>query len=273
MDATGIRHREPSRPRPTGLQRLPAGRHTGLDPGNRWYVPAALREENATSARRSRLPTARAGAALAALALAGAAFTACGEDEQRQDAGGPAGDFPVKVVTAKFPTEQRLAQASELRLEVENIGDEALPDLAVTINTGDDPVGGAFDVRSDQPGLADPSRPVWILENDFPKLAENGATGKDLDKAATAGAAAAQTNTFSFGQIEPGESKEMVWRVTPIQGGTFTVRYELAAGLNGKANAVTADGSPVEGEFVVTIEDKPARSRVNDAGAVVTEGG
>ena len=46
------------------------------------------------------------------------------------------------------------------------------------------------------------------------------------------------------------------------------MHYELAAGLNGKAKAVTQDGGPVEGEFVVTITDKPPQARVNSAGEV-----
>jgi hypothetical protein len=58
--------------------------------------------------------------------------------------------------------------------------------------------------------------------------------------------------------------------VTPVQAGTYTVHYELAAGLNGKAKAVTDDGSPVKGEFVVTVTDKPPQARVDAAGNVET---
>ena len=76
---------------------------------------------------------------------------------------------------AKFPTDQRLAQTSDLRLEIENTGSEQVPNLAVTIWTGDEKAGGSFSVRSDQPGLADPNRPVWILENGFPKLVDDRA--------------------------------------------------------------------------------------------------
>ncbi len=136
----------------------------------------------------------------------------------------------------------------------------------MTIFTGDQPSSGSFSVRSDQPGLADPNRPVWILENGFPKLVTPEV--KDLDEAPPGGAEAAQTNTFSFGPLPPGESKDIVWRLTPVQAGTYTVHYELAAGLSGKAKAVTRDGGPVEGEFVVTITDKPPQARVNDAGQV-----
>ena len=210
------------------------------------------------------------GVAVAVLAIIASGASACGDDAERQDADDPAGDFPVEVTSAKFPTDQRLAQTSDLELEIENAGDEDVPDLAVTIFTGDQPSSGSFSVRSDQPGLADPNRPVWILENGFPKLVTPQV--KDLETAPPAGAEAAQTNTFSFGAVPPGESKDIVWRVTPVQAGTYTVHYELAAGLNGKAKAVTRDGAPVEGEFVVTITDKPPQARVNSAGEVeITE--
>ena len=206
------------------------------------------------------------GVAVAVLAIIASGASACGDDAERQDADEPAGDFPVEVTSAKFPTDQRLAQTSDLELEIENAGDEDVPDLAVTIFTGDQPSSGSFSVRSEQPGLADPNRPVWILENGFPKLVKPQV--KDLETAPPAGAEAAQTNTFSFGAVPPGESKDIVWRVTPVQAGTYTVHYELAAGLNGKAKAVTRDGGPVEGEFVVTITDKPPQARVNSAGEV-----
>jgi hypothetical protein len=206
------------------------------------------------------------GVAIAVLAIIASGASACGDDAERQDADEPAGDFPVEVTSAKFPTDQRLAQTRDLELEIENAGDEDVPDLAVTIFTGDQPSSGSFSVRSDQPGLADPNRPVWILENGFPKLVTPQV--KDLETAPPAGAEAAQTNTFSFGAVPPGESKDIVWRVTPVQAGTYTVHYELAAGLNGKAKAVTRDGGPVEGEFVVTITDKPPQARVNSAGEV-----
>ena len=209
---------------------------------------------------------------MAAVVIAGlvAGLTACGDDD-RQDVDEPEGEFPVNVSEAKFPTNQRLADTSDLRLAIENIGEEQIPDLAVTIYTGDEKAGGPFDIRSDQPGLADPNRPVWILASDYPKLLTPGLDPNELDDAPSAGAEAAQTDTFSFGPVAPGDTKDIVWRVTAVEAGTYTVHYEVAAGLQGKAKAVTGDGSPVEGEFVVTITDKPPQARVNDAGEVVIQ--
>jgi hypothetical protein len=232
-----------------------------------------LGEETAISVRPPAYPrrTRTRLAPLAATIALAFGLAACGDDKPRQDADEPSGDFPVAVNSAKFPTQQRLAETRDLQLEIENTGDEQVPDLAVTIWTGDEKAGGSFSVRSDQAGLADPNRPVWILENGFPKLASHGETVAELDAAPSAGAEAAQTDTFSFGPLAPGDSKNIVWRVTPVVAGTYTVHYELAAGLNGKAKAVTPDGGPVEGEFVVTISDKPPAARVDDAGNVVIQ--
>ena len=47
------------------------------------------------------------------------------------------------------------------------------------------------------------------------------------------------------------------------------MNYEIAAGLTGKAKATTADGSPAEGSFVVTITDKPPTACVDSRGRVV----
>jgi hypothetical protein len=61
----------------------------------------------------------------------------------------------------------------------------------------------------------------------------------------------------------------MIWRVTPTIAGTWTVDYRIAAGLEGKAKAVTSDGNVPEGQFVVKISDVPPQTRVDDAGNVV----
>src|SRR3954471_8415405 len=218
--------------------------------------------------------------------LLAAGLAACGGS--RQDANEPEGNFPVSIVSADFPSKQALAQNTNLTLAVENSGDTTIPDLAITIFTssnattggstttggttpgpgaeGGAPPGalpqaqGSFSVRSEQEGLAIPFRPVWILEEGFPRY--EGAT-------ASAGAEAAQTDTYAFGALQPNQTKRIVWSVTPVQGGTYTVHYRVAAGLEGKAKAVTADGSVPEGEFVVRISSAAPQTRVNDSGQVV----
>ena len=61
--------------------------------------------------------------------------------------------------------------------------------------------------------------------------------------------------------------------MTAVQAGTYTLHYQVEAGLDGKAKAVTADGGAVKGEFVVTISDKAPKATVNGKGQVVTKGG
>ena len=224
--------------------------------------------ERGTDPRLGRVRHSRALIAAVTCLLAGAGVAACGGDEERQDENEPEAEFPVEVSSAKFPARQRLAETSDLILEVENTGDETIPDLAITIYTGDVKADGSFNVRSEQEGLADPNRPVWIREGDYPKILEDGVDLAELDDEPTAGAETAATDTYAFGAVAPNESVTAVWRVTPVQGGTFTVHYEVAGGLDGRAKAVTADGSPVEGEFVATISTKPPNTRVTDSGEV-----
>jgi hypothetical protein len=239
-------------------------------------LPAPL-EESAWTAR-SLKARSRIGIGVLGVLLA-AGVASCGGS--RQDANEPEGDFPVSIVSADFPSKQQLAQNTNLTLAVANSGDQAIPNLSITIfttsnaSTGESTtttVGatstsqelptaqGSFSVRSEQEGLAIPFRPVWILEEGYPRL--EGQT-------APAGAEAAQTDTYAFGELAPNATKRIVWNVTPVQPGTYTVHYRVAAGLQGKAKAVTADGSVPEGEFVVRISSAPPQTRVDDSGRVV----
>jgi hypothetical protein len=210
----------------------------------------------------SRARLRRSGATLVA-ALSALSLAACGDSGPRQDESEPEGIFPVEIVTSQFPTRQRLAQTSDLRLGVRNIGEETLPNLAITISVGGENGRESirpFYIRDPNPALAAPDRPIWILENDYPKL--EGQT-------APAGAETANAKTFAFGELDPGESVEAIWRVTPVKPGKFTLTYVVDAGIHGVAKAETADGSTPEGAFVVQISDRPPQTRVNDAGDVV----
>jgi hypothetical protein len=247
--------------------------------------PRALGESRTNAGRRQlRGAEARIATGIAALTLA-IGLTACGGGE-RQDVNEPTGSFPVQITAAKFPNHQRLAETQDLQLSFENAGDQTIPNLVVTINTvaegqrnlkspaySTGSGQGSFNIRVDEPNLAFPFRPVWVLEENYPKFITPRYTVKNLDKAPTAGASAAQTDTFQFGALKPNEGNDIDWRLTPVRAGTYTVRYQVAAGLTGKAKAVTADGSPVKGEFVVTISAKPPQSCVTGSGKVTTKCG
>ena len=51
------------------------------------------------------------------------------------------------------------------------------------------------------------------------------------------------------------------------------VAWEVAAGLNGKAKAVLADGSLPHGTFTVNVSSAPAQTYVNNNGQIVTHVG
>lgn len=228
----------------------------------RWYVAPAL-GRNGKSALRSGLRSYALPALLAMSLTLG--LSACGGSEERQDESEPSGEYPVDVVSSKFPLSQRLAETTDLELGIENTGDETIPNLAVTIFT-DEGAAGSFSVREDNPALANPNRPVWILENKFPQI-----EGEPAPEGSSPGTVS-QTNTFGFGELPAGERMELVWKLTPVKSGTYTVNYELAAGLYGKAKAIDSSGAQPKGKFSVTITDKPPQARVNDAGQVETTG-
>jgi hypothetical protein len=192
-------------------------------------------------------------AVVAALGLA-----ACGGGTS-QDANEAAGTYPVDVVNATFPAKQRLAQKSVLAITVRNAGDKTIPNLAATVEAGDKAGGGngagnaqAFAEASQESGLADPSRPVWVLDS------------------APRGGVTAYTNTWALGALKPGEQRTFLWHVTAVKSGVHSVRYEVAAGLDGKAKAVLAGGSQrPSGQFTIDISGKPANARVGDNGQVI----
>ncbi|MGZ8621843.1 MAG: hypothetical protein ACXWW8_04570, partial [Solirubrobacterales bacterium] len=72
------------------------------------------------------------------VAVCSVGLAACGGGE-RQDEDEVEGEFPVEITGAEFPAKQSLAIQTELLLSVENIGEETISDLAVTVFTVADP--------------------------------------------------------------------------------------------------------------------------------------
>jgi hypothetical protein len=183
-----------------------------------------------------RIPNSQSPRTLALVTLGALAFAGCGGQE-RQDENEAAGTYSVDVTQASFPRAQRLAQQAEMRIAVKNTGDEVLPDVAVTVDS--------FTRRSEQAGLADPERPVWIVD-EGPK-----------------GGTTAFTNTWALDGLAPGQSRTFTWKVTPIEAGRYSVKYSVAAGLDGKAKARDASGGAVGGTFPVRVSRRPADARVD----------
>lgn len=189
---------------------------------------------------------------VAGVALSAALVSGCGGT--RQDASEPSGDFPMRVVKASFPAQQRLSDHTRMVISVRNEGRKTVPIVAVTLL---DPKlktqAGAFGDTSNEPDLASRSRPIWIVDQ--------GPLNGDT----------AYSNTWALGPLAPGKTETFIWSVTPLKPGAHTILYRVAAGLNGKAKAVVAGGRPVEGKFRASISTKPAAASVDAAGNVVTQ--
>ncbi len=202
------------------------------------------------------------------------ALAACGSGA-RQDASEPSGNFPVQA-SAQWTNSQSLAQHTQLQITATNTGSKTIPDVAVTIcnvtcnpspsglANGEGTSVQAFADKLNMPGLASDSRPVWIVDQ------APGRCEYSCRQGGPGGAATAYSNTWAMGALAPGKSVTFDWRLTAVASGTHVVYWEVAAGLNGKAKAVTSSGSRPYGTFTVNVSHKPAQAYVDNNGKVVT---
>jgi hypothetical protein len=198
---------------------------------------------------------ARSVAALCLVAVAG-----CGGGE-RQDENEPEGNFPVEVVRATFPEQQKLAKSSDMIVTVRNAGQDTIPNIAVTVN--------GFDRRKNNPELADPSRPVFAINGVQVEIAGL----PEAKDASPRGCDTAYVNTWACGPLRPDQQKTFRWSVTAVQAGDFNINWRVAAGLDGKAKAVAAGGGPApRGQFSGTISDEAPDVRVAGDGKTIVNG-
>jgi len=174
--------------------------------------------------------------ACAAVTAAAVLLGACGDE--RRDADAPEGTYSVAVVRSTFAAQQHLGAKTALTLTVRNTGDEAIPDLAVTVR--------GFTDRSGGPRDADLGRDVWIVDE------------------GPGAAATASQDTWSAGRLAPGRSTTLRWRVTPVVAGSHTVRYEIAPSLTGRARAQLAQGGrAASGALRARVTNTPAQASVD----------
>jgi hypothetical protein len=191
-------------------------------------------------------PALRSGVAIGAVAC-GLIVAGCGGGGPRQDANEPSGNYKVQVVEAKFPGRQALAKRSVMRITVKNVDTKTIPNIAVTVKS--------FDQLKDDPTLADPRRPQFIVNT--------GPHGGDT----------AYVGTSALGPLKPGETKTFEWDVTAVVAGKYSLKYLVAAGLNGKAKAILESGGTPHGEFTGTVSNKAPAAHVADNGKTVVTGG
>jgi hypothetical protein len=200
------------------------------------------------------------------------ALSACGGG-QTQASSEPSGHYTVNVSTAKFPASQRLAQHTHLVIAVHNTGNKTIPDVAVTICNvtcgypapkGQGSSSQAFGANIGQRYLANPSRPLWIIDR------APGVCGYSCQNGGQGAAVTAYANTWALGKLAPGKTARFDWAVTAVKPGKHVVAWQVAAGLNGKAKAILSNGSAPKGTFAVKVDTAPAQSYVNNNGQFVT---
>lgn len=232
----------------------------GLITPSPWYVPRALKAWRTRSCA-------------VIVGLSALAVSACGGG-QTQASAEPKGNFQVAVDGASFPASQTLAQHTHLVITVRNSGNRPIPDVAVTICNvtcaypapkGQGTSSQAFAANITQSYLANPSRPLWVVDRAPGRCTyscQNGGAGAGVT---------AYSNTWALGRLAAGKTVRFDWAVTAVKAGHHTLAWEVAAGLAGKARAVGSGGATPHGSFTVDVANKPAQTYVNNDGQIVTQ--
>jgi hypothetical protein len=170
----------------------------------------------------------------------------------RQDAGEVRATYPVAVPHASFPAHQQLAQRSEMRIVVTNVGTRTIPNVAATIaadNYGTTVEAFAGPARAAH--VQSRSRPVWVIEaGPF-----NGDT--------------AASNTWALGPLRPGATKTFVWHVAAVQAGRYRLTYRLSGSLTGRSRLRLPSGAVPQGSFAVAVSGRPVQTQVRPDGTIV----
>lgn len=200
-----------------------------------------------------------------------ALLAACGGSSSDKEPSG--GDYRVGVTAASFPHLQRLGQTSLLKLSFKNEGEVAVPNLVVYFSLAGKQGATAslpFGIHERQVGLANPTRPVWVLAEHFPQLAKGSAgAGAEASTGEKNRAATSDPKTFAFGPLKPGETTSAVWKLSAVREGKYTLRYQVGSGLSGEAKTKTHSGVSPGGTFLAEISAALPDTEVNGAGEIV----
>jgi hypothetical protein len=190
-------------------------------------------------------------------------FALAGCGGERQDENEVSGDFPVEVVSADFPSDQKLAKSSNLTITLRNAGDETIPNVGVTVD-------GFSYRKTDDPALADSARPLFAVDG----VPEEIGGFPEAKTATPRGCVTAYVDTWACGPLRPGGERTMRWSVTAVKAGPYKIDWRVNAGLDGNAKAVLADGGEQApgGTFTGTISDEAPRVRIAEDGRTVVSG-
>lgn len=227
--------------------------------------------------------TARIGVLLVGVAFLG---VGCGGGAPTQDENEPEGEFKVDIVKSEFPEEQQLAKASQMVVKVKNVDTRTIPKLNVTVQGFDYELRDPGNPEDIDPNVADPERPVFVVDkspNEF--LLDRSEDDQSLiDREVyppaggdnpSGGDTAFVNNYQAGGELAPGDTATFRWDLSAVEARPFLVRYEVNAGYDGKAKAVTPDGERPTGTFRGVIEREAPDARVasGDGETIVSDNG
>jgi hypothetical protein len=209
------------------------------------------------------LPTVRGRRVLSAvLAGACAALAASGCGGARQDVREAKRTYTMEIVKASFPAKQAMAQPATLELQLRNASNRTAPAVAVSVDS--------FDYVENYPQLAANRRPVWVIERG-PGPAIRAPVESQV-VSPPGGAQTSYVNTWTLGALASGGTQTLVWHVTPVKAGTYTLHFTIAAGLAGKARAQSPSGGAVQGQLTADIAPAPPARHVDPRTGRVVSG-
>jgi hypothetical protein len=185
----------------------------------------------------------------------------CGESAH-QDAGEPKARYTVRVTQASFPNEQAVARQTEMVVDVRNTSTRTLPNVAVAVKS--------FDYLSNYSNLASRRRPIWVVNQGPGQIADPPVETVQTDPPGSG--TTANYNVWALGPLAPGASRRFIWNLSPVKPGSYQVAYRVYAGLNGRAQAELADGSPPGGTFAVHVAGRPPQTHVDPTTGKVVAG-
>ena len=201
--------------------------------------------------------------------LAASVAAGCGGDQaKKQDEKEPSGTYPIEVLDADFPRDQKLAKRSTLKIDVRNPGPKTIPNVNVTLKCKAG-IGGSFDVAAQDADVADKQRPQFIIDR-IPTRTPRKTGQLDLDPLERS---SSFVDTFPLGPLGANKTARFEWKVTAVKAGPYRVCYRVNAGLYGKAKAqVAAGGMPLSGDIRGLVTNKAPRTRVAGDGETVVQG-
>jgi hypothetical protein len=219
------------------------------------------------------------------LTLVAALLTACGgSSNKRQDEDEPSDEYQIEIVSARFPSDQKLAKRSVMEIKVANVDDEDIPNVNVSV----DDFYYRADLRpgEEETGLADPERPIFVVDT-IPT--RPGGPRRNTERLDPLERSSAYVDTYPLGRLEEGKTATFRWEVTAVKAGPFCIRWKVAAGLDGKAEAIVQPEQPEQrcrgnrvvngeateeptGAFAGFVSDKAPEARIAEDGeTVITE--